>query len=58
MIRIAVGGAITTVIGALWALIALIFSTDTNPIGGELVAGVLVAVTGLVIVLLTGRNQP
>ncbi len=55
--RIRLGGAITTIIGALWGCLALIYSTDSNSFGADISLGVAVASAGVLIVFATGVDQ-
>lgn len=55
--RIRLGGAITTVIGALWGCLALIYSTDTHSFGADISLGIGVASVGVLIVFATGVEQ-
>jgi hypothetical protein len=55
--RIRLGGAITTIIGALWGCLALIYSTDTQSFGADISLGIAVASVGVLIVFATGVDQ-
>lgn len=55
--RIRLGGAITTVIGAIWGLLALIYSTDARSFSSDFSLAVGVAAAGVLIVFATGEEQ-
>jgi hypothetical protein len=55
--RIRLGGAITTIIGALWGFLALIYSTETHSFGADFSLGIAVASVGVLIVFATGVDQ-
>ena len=47
--HLVVVGALATIIGGLWAFIALIYSNDAENLGRELVFGLAVAAAGALI---------
>jgi hypothetical protein len=47
----------TTIIGALWGFLALLYSTDSNSFGADISLGVAVASAGVLSVFATGVDQ-